>query len=227
MSSLSLPPIAALSSLPDEAITAALDLLFEPSKDLHALSLPAIRAAASSAGIGSYDDVVDIVRAQLLELQSQAATFAEPAPTQAALAAKSKLLGILGAHPRLGAKKVESAQSVAEQAQLNQASAEEAARLAALNAEYEAAFPGLIYVVFVNGRPRDVIMENMRERITRGVYAKEEVEAIEVSFYSASSTRMQLFCPYSVRVSGLTSTPHQAMANIAKDRARKLSQGSA
>lgn len=179
MSSLSLPPVSTLASLPDEQVTAALDLLFEPSNDLHELSLPAIRAASDK--IKSYDDVADIVRAQLLSLQSQVAKFTDPTPTQDALHAKQKLLGILGAHPRLGAKKVESAQSVAEQAQLNKASAEEAAQLAKLNAEYEAVFPGLIYVVFVNGRSREVIMENMRERIARGVYAKEEVEAIEVS----------------------------------------------
>ncbi|KAL1888129.1 hypothetical protein Sste5346_009739 [Sporothrix stenoceras] len=197
MSSLSLPHVSTLGSLADEEITAALDLLFEPSNDLHVLSLPAIRAAASSGSINSWDDVADIVRAQLLNLQSQVATFREVAPAPARLSAKSKLLGILGAHPRLGAKKVESAQSVAEQAQLNKSSAEEAAKLAALNAEYEAAFPGLIYVVFVNGRSRDVIMENMRARIARGVYAQEEVEAIE------------------------------AMASIAKDRASKLPQESA
>lgn len=179
MSSPRLPPIASLASLPDEAIADVLDLLFEPSKDLHALALPAIRA--SSPQISSYDDLVDLVRTQLLALQGQVVTFQDPSPTHAALAAKSKLLAILGAHPRLGAKKVESAQSAAEQAQLQKASDEEAAQLAALNAEYEASFPGLIYVVFVNGRSRAAIMENMRERITRGVYAQEEVEAIEVS----------------------------------------------
>ncbi|KJR81889.1 uncharacterized protein SPSK_03614 [Sporothrix schenckii 1099-18] len=192
MASLSLPPIATLASLPVEDIAAALDLLFEHSKDLHALAVPAIRSTASSGGLNSYDDVADTVRTQLLELQNQVATFVDPNPTQAALAAKSKLLNILCAHPRLGAKKVESTQSVAEQAQLNKASANEARLLAALNAEYEAAFPGLVYVVFVNSRSRDEIMENMRARIDRGVYALEEVEAIE------------------------------AMTCIAKDRASKL-----
>ncbi|CAK7232084.1 hypothetical protein SCUCBS95973_008142 [Sporothrix curviconia] len=196
---LTLPEISALATLPDEAITRILDLLFEPSKELHALSLPAIRAACSPSAptpLASYDGLVDIVRAELLALQSQVATHSEPSPTQARLGAKHQLLAILGAHPRLGAKKVESAQSAAEQAQLQQASVEEAAKLAALNAEYESSFPGLIYVVFVNGRSRDVIMQNMRERIERGIYALEEVEAIE------------------------------AMAAIAKDRAAKLLQAS-
>ncbi|CAK7238088.1 hypothetical protein SEUCBS140593_010315 [Sporothrix eucalyptigena] len=194
MSTLSLPHISTLSSLPDQAITNALDLLFEPSKELHALSLPAIRAAPS---IASYDDLIEIVRGELLTLQGKVATFAEPSPSHEALACKQRLLGILAAHPRLGAKKVESAQSAAEQAQLQKASELEAAQLAALNAEYESSFPGLIYIVFVNGRPREVIMENMRARIKRGVYALEEIEAIE------------------------------AMASIAKDRASKLPQGNA
>ena len=183
MSSLTLPAISDLATLPDEAITNALDLLFEPSKELHALALPAIRAACLPSApklLASYDDLVEIVRAELLALQRQVATHSEPSPSQERLNAKTRLLGILGAHPRLGAKKVESAQSAAEQAQLQQASAEEAAKLAALNAEYESSFPGLIYVVFVNGRSREVIMQDMRDRIARGIYAKEEVEAIEV-----------------------------------------------
>ncbi|CAK7234676.1 hypothetical protein SBRCBS47491_009029 [Sporothrix bragantina] len=199
MSTLSLPPISALATLPDEEITNILDLLFEPSRELHALSLPAIRAACvptAPTPLASYDALVDIVRAELLTLQSQVATHSEPSPTQARLVAKSHLLAILGAHPRLGAKKVESAQSAAEQAQLQQTSEQEAAQLAALNAEYESSFPGLRYVVFVNGRSRDVIMQNMRERIERGIYSKEELEAIE------------------------------AMACIAKDRAAKLLQAS-
>ncbi|CAK7567957.1 MAG: hypothetical protein SEPTF4163_005935 [Sporothrix epigloea] len=217
MSSSTLPAISAIAALPNEAITNILDLLFEPSKELHALSLPAIRAACSSSPttLASYDQLVDIVRAELLLLQSQVATHGEPSPSHARLAAKSRLLAILGAHPRLGAKKVESAQSVAEQAQLQQASAEEAAKLAALNAEYESSFPGLIYVVFVNGRSREAIMQNMRERIKRGVYAMEEVEAIEVSLQQP--TACEIACSLL-----LTNKWVKAMASIAKDRAAKL-----
>lgn len=53
---------------------------------------------------------------------------------------------ILGAHPRLGAKKVDSAQSQAEQAQLNTGGEEEATKLRNMNEEYEQTFPGLRYV---------------------------------------------------------------------------------
>jgi len=53
---------------------------------------------------------------------------------------------ILGAHPRLGEKKVDSAQSRAEQAQLNTGGQEETAKLLELNEKYEETFPGLRYV---------------------------------------------------------------------------------
>jgi len=103
------------------------------------------------------------------------------------------LEAILSAHPRLGEKKVESEQSRKEQAQLNQGGSEEAGKLAEFNRKYEERFPGLRYVVFVNGRSRPVIMEDMQTRIDRGDIELEKQEAI------------------------------QAMCDIAKDRAKKLS----
>ena len=86
---------------------------------------------------------------------------------------------ILGSHPRLGAKKVESAQSQAEQAQL-QGSGEEAGQLSALNEEYEKKFRGLRYVVFVNGRSRAVVMDDMKQRITDSDTKTEQAAAIRV-----------------------------------------------
>ena len=53
---------------------------------------------------------------------------------------------ILSAHPRLGEKTVDSAQSRAEQAQLQTGAFEEWERLQALNQIYERTFPGLRYV---------------------------------------------------------------------------------
>jgi 2-oxo-4-hydroxy-4-carboxy--5-ureidoimidazoline (OHCU) decarboxylase len=57
---------------------------------------------------------------------------------------------ILGAHPRLGEKNVDSAQSKAEQAQLNNGDVEEATKLRELNDQYELTFPGLRYVYEVS-----------------------------------------------------------------------------
>lgn len=96
---------------------------------------------------------------------------------------------MLSSHPRLGEKKVDSAMSRMEQAAMLKASGgnvedeakiKEAETLKELNRKYEEAFPGLRYVVFVNGRPRTVIFENMKSRIARGDIVEERREAIKV-----------------------------------------------
>lgn len=165
-----LPDVTTLATLPDETLTSILDLLFEPSAELHTLTMPTLRAIT----FASYTELIETIRDQLLMI----ADTVHPDPT-----ARKPLLTILGSHPRLGAKKVDSAQSAAEQAQLQAGAQEEAERLEALNAEYETKFPGLRYVVFVNGRGRDVIMQDMRRRIDRGDFAAEEKEAINVSTF--------------------------------------------
>ncbi|KAF1965643.1 hypothetical protein BU23DRAFT_574690 [Bimuria novae-zelandiae CBS 107.79] len=175
----SLPAVTTLSHLPDEKLITVLDLLFEPSPPLHALSLPILR----STTFPTYDTLIDAVNAQLSAL----AQSDDPKDVD-------KLSEILCSHPRLGEKKVESEQSRAEQAQLQKGSEEEKEQLAALNKEYEQKFPSMRYVVFVNGRPRPIIMENMRARIDRGDIKVERQEAI------------------------------QAMCDIAADRAAKLSK---
>ncbi|KAM0561411.1 hypothetical protein ACHAPJ_003292 [Fusarium lateritium] len=151
-----------------------LDLLFEPSPAIHSTLVPTLRDSQYT----SYPELIDACRTRLFSLASSSSS-ANPDET---------LLSILGSHPRLGAKKVDSAQSAAEQANL-QGEGEE---LAKLNKEYEDKFPGLRYVVFVNGRGRPEIMENMRARISRGDFSQEVDEAL------------------------------QAMCDIAKDRASKL-----
>ena len=165
MATAKLPPIERVPSLPAEERAHILDLLFEPSTQLHTLSLPLLHEQT----FDSYPDLVAAVGVQLTELvQSASSSDTE------------WLQSILGSHPRLGAKKVDSAQSSAEQAQL-QGSGEEAEKLRALNEEYEAKFPGLRYVVFVNGRSRPVIMEDMRRRIDGGDAKGEQAAAIRVS----------------------------------------------
>ncbi|KXH67539.1 OHCU decarboxylase [Colletotrichum salicis] len=157
----SLPDVNSLNSLPVEQQTNVLDALFEPSPAIHAILLPSI----SATHFQSYGEFINQTQKIFEALVTD--------PTQ-----KEQLHSIIGSHPRLGAKKVESAQSAAEQAQLQSGDATE---LAALNAEYEAKFPGLRYVVFVNGRGRPEIMENMRARISRGDLALEELAAVQAS----------------------------------------------
>ncbi|KAI8248218.1 hypothetical protein K4K53_001070 [Colletotrichum sp. SAR 10_77] len=172
----SLPDISTLAQLSGEEQTKILDLLFEPSPAIHALLLPSLTAASFE----SYNELIAHCQ-KIFE-----ALAADPSH-------KTELHAIIGSHPRLGAKKVESAQSVAEQAKLQTGDGTE---LAALNSEYEIRFPGLRYVVFVNGRGRPEIMEDMRTRIARGDIALEERAAV------------------------------QAMCDIARDRASKLQAAS-
>ena len=108
-----------------------------------------------------------------------------------------------------------SQQSANEQGHLL-ANTEEAELLKQLNEEYEEKFPGLRYVVFVNGRPRTEIMDDMRRRIARGDIREEEKEAIKVC------SALVLFW----RTSADSTSLQQAMCDIAADRARKLLKSS-
>ncbi|RYP93077.1 hypothetical protein DL770_000823 [Monosporascus sp. CRB-9-2] len=195
MASPSLPPVTSLPTASDDILKSVLDTLFEPSSGLHAVAIPSIRDQLSKHGTDTPFTYTALIQHVGSLLSSLASTTPEPSSTSTSSPlSRATLHAILGSHPRLGAKKVESAQSRAEQAQLNAGAGveEEAAQLAALNAEYEARFPGLRYVTFVNGRGRPAIMRDMQERIVRGDIRAEEQEAI------------------------------RAMVDIALDRARKL-----
>ncbi|EME85660.1 uncharacterized protein MYCFIDRAFT_41093 [Pseudocercospora fijiensis CIRAD86] len=157
-----LPPVESVPNLATEERANILDLLFEPSAQLHTLSVPLLH----EKHFHSYADLISAVGVQLTELSES------PSSSDT-----TWLESILGSHPRLGAKKVESAQSQAEQAQL-QGNAEEAEQLRALNEQYEKTFPGLRYVVFVNARSRPVIMDDMRARIAVGDMKSERLAAI-------------------------------------------------
>lgn len=175
MASQDLPHISNLHSSSDLAQTQVLDLLFEPSPEIHSTLLPVIRTAQYS----SYSQLVDACQIRLLSLAA-AATVDNPNQT---------LLSVLGSHPRLGAKRVDSAQSVAEQAKLGGHSEE----LARLNEEYERAYPGLRYVVFVNGRGRPEIMDDMRRRIAESNFTKEVDYALQVMPIALLSLLLELF----------------------------------
>ncbi|KAF8249961.1 hypothetical protein K440DRAFT_192122 [Wilcoxina mikolae CBS 423.85] len=170
-----LPPISALTSSPTH-IQSVLDTLFEPSPSLYTLV-----SSHLPRSFTSYNEFADFVADLLFTLDDD-----------------EKLLNILGAHPRLGAKNVESVHSRGEQRSLGggggeeEEEEEEGERLERLNVEYERVFPGMKYVVFVAGRSRQVIMQNMEKRIARADIEAEKKEAIE------------------------------AMRDIAKDRASKL-----
>lgn len=168
-----LPPISTLPALPDAQKFQVVDHLFEPSEDLHNLSQSLLDSKRATQ-YTSYAELISAVQEQLLSLLHTGS------PAQ--------LDAILGAHPRLGSKTVDSALSRAEQAHLQhqhqittKAVAEEAQALAALNERYEARFPGLVYLVFVNRRPRADIMLDMQRRIQRGDVMLERRDGVQVS----------------------------------------------
>ncbi|EEQ90039.1 uncharacterized protein BDCG_05159 [Blastomyces dermatitidis ER-3] len=188
-----LPAISTIPYLPKATQTQILDTLFESSTDLHTLALPLLAHQTFS----SYQSLISAIGARMMALS-------------AANSSKDRevLHGILGAHPRLGEKKQENLSELSRQEQaglnaskgegegqdesVNKRREEEAADLKKLNSVYEEKYPGLRYVVFVNGRSRDVIMQDMRRRIERGDVEKEKEDII------------------------------QAMCDIAIDRAQKL-----
>lgn len=141
-----------------------LSLLFEPCQTLQSLIINKLQFSTYT----TYPEFIEAVRKVLLALLgSTSSTETIPA--------------IIAAHPRLGAKKVESVLSQAEQASLSHENKAEADMLNDLNNQYEGTFPGLRYVVFVNGRPRPVIFEDMKRRIARNNYDLECEEAFNVS----------------------------------------------
>ncbi|KAL9101372.1 MAG: hypothetical protein Q9163_003353 [Psora crenata] len=171
-SSYQLPPIGSLPLLSVTERAKVVDHLFERSEALHTLCDPILRRTT----FYRYDEMIGQIRQGLESL----------------LASSSEndirtLDHILGSHPRLGERTVESTQSRAEQAQLASSSESPGGeRLTELNALYEQTFPGLRYVVFVNGRARPEIVDNMEARIRRGDIRKEREDAIEAMCHIAS-----------------------------------------
>jgi hypothetical protein len=131
MSSFHLPPISSVPTLTTTERAAILDALFEPCTALHTLSVELLQDETFE----SYDALIVSIGNQLTELQHSIST-----------SDTEWLDKILAAHPRLGEKKVDSAQSRGEQAGLNTGGEEETEQLRVLNREYEEKFPGLRYV---------------------------------------------------------------------------------
>jgi 2-oxo-4-hydroxy-4-carboxy--5-ureidoimidazoline (OHCU) decarboxylase len=134
-----LPPILSLVNSPQATRHGVLALLFEPSPCLYTKADPIL----ATTEFDSYDSLITAIETELQCLE------ASDNPDDL-----ESLNDILSSHPRLGEKKVESALSRAEQAAMEKAGSassdtskeEEQATLKRLNAQYEAAFPGLRYV---------------------------------------------------------------------------------
>lgn len=184
-----LPDPAELANLSDDQITVVLNNLFEPCDTLNAYLLPFVRAN----NFNTYTDLIEACRSKLVRLLEEYKTDSENQ------AQRTKICKIVSAHPRLGVPK-KLASSLSEHSKNEQKSlssdgvdgARLAQQLQELNEKYEQTFPGLIFVVFVNGRSREEIMKIMRYRIANSNWNNEVYTAFN------------------------------AMSDIALDRARKL-----
>ncbi len=133
MTSYQLPPIEVVPTLSATERAEILDTLFEPCVPLHTLSLGLLHELPFK----SYNDMIASIGMQMTDLSKSSST-----------SDTAWLLEILSTHPRLGEQKVESAQSRAEQAQLQSEGSHEVERLRELNTQYEEAF-GFRYVSVV------------------------------------------------------------------------------
>ncbi|KAL6940447.1 hypothetical protein ACO0QE_004348 [Hanseniaspora vineae] len=160
----------------DEQI-AFLDTLFEPTDSLIYFTLKnKLFQKSLATQVNSYDSLIELIRKTLLDLN-------QAAEAEGISSFKiDHLANIIGAHPRLGEPpKQLSVHSLNEQKNLGGGSSGsgEAStvkeELMHLNSQYEAVYPGLRFISFVNGRSRPQIMAEMRARISSGHTWFEEV----------------------------------------------------
>ncbi|SCU99175.1 LAFA_0G22430g1_1 [Lachancea sp. 'fantastica'] len=142
-----------------EVQSQTLETLFERSKSLEKLTI-ANPSFAQNLG-SNYVELVEKIRASLLDLCKQ---------TGSSSGAKADVSDVIAAHPRLGQpNKVLSTHSAIEQRNLGNSDSQETLEtLQRLNDQYEAKYPGLRFVVFVNGRTRPQIIQAMQSRILSG-----------------------------------------------------------
>ncbi|EGW31274.1 uncharacterized protein SPAPADRAFT_51300 [Spathaspora passalidarum NRRL Y-27907] len=139
-------PIEYLSSLSREEISTTLGHLFEPCETLE--QLIATSVIPHKEKYHTYSQFIELVRTELIQSLKTLDNDA--------------INAIISAHPRLG-DSTTSTHSTNEQKSLGGETERE--KLKKLNELYEQTFPGLRYVVFVNGRSRDVVMQDMKQRI--------------------------------------------------------------
>lgn len=194
-----LPAVESLQ-VPDGSLAAALSTLFEPSPALLNSLIPELKPHLP---FYSYGALID---------ESMVIIQTWPAPAKASF---------IAGHPRIGATSNLSAMSASEQQQspsliniLNPTPPELLARLARLNALYEARYPGQRFITFVKGRSRAEVAREMEDvlGIKHPLYVDDlpTVESVEPSEPGAAE--------WNSRLEGAI----VAVGQIAKDRLGKL-----
>ncbi|KAF9462905.1 Oxo-4-hydroxy-4-carboxy-5-ureidoimidazoline decarboxylase [Collybia nuda] len=143
-----LPPLSGIFGVPshkDSALGKALAILFEPSPTLISRLEPQLALLQQSPS--SYSELIDTALATITGWDTSAQS------------------DFIAGHPRIGESKNLSNLSAKEQSGtgISPTPPEVLARLAHLNACYEAKYPGLRYITFVNGRPRHAIAEELED----------------------------------------------------------------
>ncbi|KAF8511845.1 Oxo-4-hydroxy-4-carboxy-5-ureidoimidazoline decarboxylase [Hysterangium stoloniferum] len=154
----SLAEIAASSGAPDSPLANALSVLFEPSPVLFTHLVPDL--SSRNLAPESYASLIDA---------ATAAISAWDSTTRAAFTA---------AHPRIG--EVNNLSRLSQKEQASKATPPDVlVRLAQLNEAYEARYPGLRYITFVNGRSRQDIRDEMEAKLS-GTGAGKEIGPVDV-----------------------------------------------
>ncbi len=164
-----LPDPQALSQLLRSEQVTVIDTLFEHNDKFADFLIK--KVLSHNERYSSYREFIKAVRTQLIQL---ADNYEKSMTGDLGDMVRS----VISAHPRLGIQQATlSASSAREQKSLQSGKPELARQLLALNEEYEHCFPGLRFVVFVNGRSRQEITKIMRKRITRDDYNLEVRDA--------------------------------------------------
>ncbi|KAL0060420.1 hypothetical protein AAF712_012789 [Marasmius tenuissimus] len=147
-----LPPLSTLkeSSGPDSPLSSALSTLFEPSPILSTHLEPHIHGVLASREPTSYSELIAL---SISHIQSW------PHDLQAQF---------IAGHPRIGESKNLSKLSAKEQGATPSTAPtppEVLNRLAHLNTCYEKRYPGLRYIIFVNGRSRAAVAEALEDQL--------------------------------------------------------------
>lgn len=161
-----LPDISEVPKLSPPQQDELLTHLFEPSKTLFVYLRPYL-----SLSYSSYIDLIEKSRSAFLELAQ--------GKSRDELILDERISEIVACHPRLGVPKTTqlSEHSSKEQKTL-QADEETIQKFIKLNEDYESQYPGLRFVLFVNGRPRDEVIKLFKSRIQRNDYKSEVIEAL-------------------------------------------------
>ncbi len=122
---------------------------------------------------------------------TDAASILASARTEIARMSESERIGVLNAHPRIGADPA-SLSPVSRREQSGDGDVATLQALAAMNEEYERAF-GFRFVVFVAGRSKAEIVPVMRERLRR-TRAQELATGID-EFLAIARDRLERIAP--------------------------------